>query len=508
MRLSSNTIICLAFAAAALAGCQGPRPAAGLVVAIEGNPTSLDPRVAQDAYSVRIFPLVFEGLLTLDHNAEPAPGLALSWERPGPLTYVFHLAPGRLTPDGRELQARDVLYTFNSLTDPALNSPRRDIRERIAQIEALDDHTVKFTLKQAYAPFLTDLTLGIVPAGADNPAFRARPYGSGPYRIESFQPGAAVTLVVNPRFHGAPPPIPRIVFRVVPDDVTRVLALERGEVQLIYNSVPPDDIPLLEKNPRLIVRMRPGINYSYLGFNLTDPILKNREVREAIALAIDRETIARCLLKNTVTPAAEIMAPSNWAYDPEVERYPFDPDRAKQLLDQAGYPDPDGDGPQPRFKLMYKTSQNKTRRWVADAIADELGKVGIAVEVRSYEWGTFFGDIRAGDFQIYSLTWVGVTDPDIYYQAFHSSSVPPNGDNRNRYQNPAFDRLAEQGRLALTREARRPIYSQLERIIAHDLPYLSLWYGNDIVAMDKKLSGFEFYPGGDFRSLAHARFSP
>ncbi|HUT51796.1 MAG TPA: ABC transporter substrate-binding protein [bacterium] len=507
MRLSNKGIILFALLATAPGACSRENKAgAALVVAIEGNPTSLDPRVAQDAYSQRIFPLVFEGLLSLDQNALPAPGLALSWEQPDPLTYVFHLAPGRLTPTGHEIAARDVAATFDSLSDPALRSPRKVIRDRIARIEALDDHTVKFTLNQVYAPFLSDLVLGIIPAHADSAEFRARPFGSGPYRVESFEPGAAVTLIANPRFHGAPPPIPRIVFRVVPDDTTRVLALERGEVQLLYNNVPPDDLPLLQKNPRITVRMRPGINYSYLGFNLRDPVLKNRAVREAIAMAIDRETISRCLLKDTVTPAAELMAPSHWAYNPDVEQYPFDPDRAQQLLDQAGFIDPDGDGPEPRFKLEYKTSQSKTRRWVADAIADQLEKVGIAVEVRSYEWGTFFGDVRAGEFQIYSLTWVGITDPDIYYQAFHSASIPPNGDNRNRYQNPAFDSLAEAGRLALTRETRRPIYFQLEQIIAHDLPYVSLWYGNDIVAMDHKLQGFEFYPGGDFRSLARARF--
>jgi peptide/nickel transport system substrate-binding protein len=502
----------LAIAAVLLPGCRqdrGHQARPGeLVIGLEGNPTSLDPRLAQDAYAVRIFPLVFEGLLIMDQDSEPAPCLASSWEHPDPLTYVFHLEPGHRTAEGEEIKGEDVVYTFMSLGDDKLASPRKSILSRIAEVKAMDDYTVRFRLKAPYAPFLMDLALGILPGSAASgraKEFGRKPFGSGPYLVESFEPGDAVVLKANPFYHGSAPKIPRLKFRVIPDDTTRVMALKRGEVQMLYNSVPPDDIPLLEKDPQLSVRVRPGINYTYLGVNLEDPVLKDLRVRQAIAHAIDRETIVHCLLKDTVTGASGlIIAPSNWAYEPDLEQYAYNPALAKKLLDSAGYPDPDADGPLLRFNLVYKTSQSKTRRWVADAIADELKAVGIGVEVRSYEWGTFFGDIRAGQFQIYSLTWVGITDPDIYYQAFHSQSIPPKGDNRNRYHNPEVDELAKAGRLAQTRPERKIIYSRLQKIIARDLPYVSLWYGKDIAAMDKNLKGFVFYPGGDFRSLAQA----
>jgi peptide/nickel transport system substrate-binding protein len=513
IKVLSRAAVYLLFSSPVLtvSGCEKDRPAGAdgpvLVVGLEGNPTALDPRVAQDAYSTRIFPLVFEGLVILDKNSDPIPRLAQSWEQPEPLTFQFRIRRGHRTPDGREITSRDVVYTFESLNDPAFRSPRRILLENIEEIRAVDDYTVIFRLKEPYAPFLTDMALGIVPRSARDlgpEEFRKKPYGSGPYQVESFEPGGQVDLCVNPEYNGPKPGIERIVFRVLPDDVTRVFALERGEVHLLQNSAPPDDIPMLEKNPRLRIVQRPGTSYSYIGFNLEDPVLSDLRVRRAVAHAIDREKIAGSLLRGTVTLATGLLPPSHWAYNPEVTVYDYDPALAASLLDQAGYPDPDGDGPLTRFKLVYKTSQNKTRRWVAEAVADQLSKVGVGVEVRSHEWGTFFADVRAGKFQIYSLSWVGAAEPDIYYWALHSQSMPPAGANRNRYSNPEFDRLAERGRRAADREERKMIYSRIQEIAAHDLPYVSLWYTNNVAAMDKRLHGFEFFPGGDYRSLARA----
>lgn len=490
-----------------LSGCTDRGAAenpAQVVVGLEGNPTVLDPRLAQDAYSIRILPLVFEGLIELDRNSEPRPLLAESFEQPDDVTYIFRLRRGRMTPEGTELGAKDVIYTLKSLADPELRSPRRDLWEKIDEIRMLGDFELKIVLKEPHAPFLTELGMGVVPeqAARIGPDFGRKPFGSGPYQVESFEPGAEVVLTPNPNYGGPAPAIKKIVFRVLPDDVTRVLALERGEIDLLQNSVPPDDLALLKKNPKLVVAMEPGVNYTYLGFNLEDPVLGKRGVREAIARAIDREKLSQCLLRNTVTPCSGILPPSHWAYNPDVAGYDYDPALASRLLDQAGYPDPDGPGSLPRFHLVFKTSQNKTRRWVAEAIADQLRQVGIEVEVRSYEWGTFFADVRSGNFQMYSLTWVGTVDPDIYFWAFHSSSFPPGGANRNRYLNPEFDALAEQGRRSVSREERKLIYGRIQRIISYDLPYVSLWHNNNVVARDLRLKGFVIYPGGDYRSLA------
>jgi peptide/nickel transport system substrate-binding protein len=171
------------------------------------------------------------------------------------------------------------------------------------------------------------------------------------------------------------------------------------------------------------------------------------------------------------------------------------------LLDEAGFPDPDGDGPRPRFRLSFKTTNIDLRRRIAEALKEQLLRVGIELELRSYEWGTFFGDVKNGNFHLYSLAWVGIEDPDIYYQIFHSSSMPPNGDNRGRYNNPEIDRLLTQGRATVKRSERQLIYREVQRLLAEDLPYVPLWWWKNVVVKKPSVRGFVPYPDGELISL-------
>ena len=234
-------------------------------------------------------------------------------------------------------------------------------------------------------------------------------------------------------------------------------------------------------------------------------MLSNFQVRKALALAIDRQAIIRDLLRGLARPASGVLAPSHWAYHGQVAQYAFDPARARRLLDEAGYPDPDGDGPEKRFVLSYKTSQDRLRIRIAEVIGKYLEAVGIGVEIRSYEWGTFFADIRNGNFQLFSLTWVGVTEPDIYHYVFHSRSLPPDGANRGGYANPGLDRLLEQGRRETDSEKRREVYARVQEIVAGDLPYISLWHNEEVAVLSREIRGFQVYPGGDLISLQQVR---
>jgi peptide/nickel transport system substrate-binding protein len=182
-----------------------------------------------------------------------------------------------------------------------------------------------------------------------------------------------------------------------------------------------------------------------------------------------------------------------------------DPAEAKRILDRAGYRDPDGDGAKPRFTLSYKTSQNELRRRIAAVVQEQLRRAGIAVEVQSREWGTFFSDIRNGNFQLYSLTWVGIADPDIYHYAFHSRLVPPGGANRSRYENPELDRLVEEGRRELSRPKRKEIYRKVQDLLARDLPVLPLWVNRNILVRDRRLAGFLLTPDEDYTSVREMR---
>ncbi|MFQ5692818.1 MAG: ABC transporter substrate-binding protein, partial [Nitrospinota bacterium] len=268
-----------------------------------------------------------------------------------------------------------------------------------------------------------------------------------------------------------------------------------------------DSLARLEQDRSLRVVRAPGTNFTYLGFNLEDPILSKRKVRRAIAHAIDRGRIIRYILRGLARPATGLLPETHWAYRKDVASYPYDPALARRLLDEAGYPDPDGEGGRPRFRLSFKTSQNETRIEIAEVIQEQLRQVGIAVDIRSFEWGTFFSDIRKGNFQIYTLTWVGIVDPDIYFYVFHSGNVPPNGANRGRYRNPALDRWLERGRRTFGVAARREVYGRVQEILARDLPYVNLWHATNVAVLNRRVRGFLLYPDEDMVSLKDVRLA-
>lgn len=484
---------------------SGGSPGSEIVVAIEADPTNLDPRLATDAYSERIGQLLFSKLVRVGKNLEVTGDLAESWETPSPTTYRFHLKPGYRFHDGQPLTARDVAYTFRWILDPENASPHRAAYEQIREIVVEDDHTIRFELSAPHAPFLLNMVRGIVPAHAgDDPGYRQHPIGSGPYQLVEHRPGEVVRLAAFEGYPGGPPPTAHLTFKVLPEDTVRLLAVKKGDVQFVLNALPPDALDLLSKDPDLVVERGMGTNYSYLGFNLQDPVLAKHEVREAIAHAINRDAIIATVYQGQARPATGLLTPDHWAYEGDVATYDHDPERARKMLDAAGYPDPAG--PDPRFSLEYKTSQNELTRRIGEVLQQQLAEVGIAVTVRSYEWGTFYADIKKGNFQLYTLSWVGITDPDIYYQVFHSESVPPNGANRGRYRSPELDRLVERARTVTDRAERKRLYGEVQRIVARDLPYVSLWHPEVVLVRNRHVMGFELTPNGSYLSLARARY--
>ncbi|MEM7828718.1 MAG: ABC transporter substrate-binding protein, partial [Candidatus Aenigmatarchaeota archaeon] len=436
--MKAHAIIIISLLCIVLSCSKPSIPDGYIVVALESNPSSLDPRLATDASSQKIIRLMFNGLVKLDENMRPVPDLTTGWKKIDEVTYLFQLRKGVKFHNGKEVTASDVKFTFESIFDPSIPSPHRGSYENIRFIEEKGRYSVIFKLKKPFSPFLTTMTMPIIPEGYNGKALQ--PPGTGPFRLVRWIQDEWVELQANEEYFEGRPKTKGVIFKIIPDDTSRFLELEKGNIHLILNAIDPEALSIIQNRPSLFnVITRPGTNYSYLGFNLRDPLLRNRKVREAIARAIDRNAIIENILKGLACPATGILPPMHWAYEGDVEVYPYSPDKAKALLDEAGLFDPDGSGPKKRMKVVYKTSQNKLRRRIAEAIQAQLAEVGIDLEIRSYEWGTFYADIKSGNFQIYSLTWVGVTDPDIYYYIFHSSSIPPKGANRGGYINPEVD---------------------------------------------------------------------
>ncbi|MDH5638414.1 MAG: ABC transporter substrate-binding protein, partial [Nitrospinota bacterium] len=472
-----------------------------LAVALDVEPRTLDPRNYTDAAATKVGGLIFEGLVR-NQGQEIVPALAERWETPSPTRYIFHLRRGLYFHNGRPLTSKDVKATFDYVMNPASKSPKMSAFADVKSISAPDDLTIIFDLKSPSAPFLSELVLGIVPAGAGS-ELTETPVGSGPFMFVSKSTGQ-IQLAANERYHEGAPNIKSLLFRVIPDETVRVLELEQGGVDLIMNPITPDLLPRFEKNKKLRVIKSQGTNYSYLGFNMADPLTGDLNVRRAIAHAIDRGSVIRHIMKGLATPADSMFTTPSPFHAPGLPSYEHDPAKAMAMLDKAGYKDPDGDGPQLRFTLHFSTSQNETRKRLAEVYQWQLAQVGVGMDIRSYEWGTFYGHILKGNFQVYSLTWVGISDPDIMHYVFHSSMAPPGGANRGRYENHEVDKLTEQGKATFGQE-RVEIYRRVQRILAEEVPYISLWHSVNVAVTLTRLKGFALEPDESLDSLKTAR---
>jgi peptide/nickel transport system substrate-binding protein len=482
-------------------GSRGTPVGTGIRVGLEGSIATLDPRMAIEARAMQIAPLIYSSLLQVDEKGRLVPDLAQSWSQPDARTYRFRLRKGVYFHNGREVTAEDVRATFTFIMDPLQSSPRRGSYESVRRIKVIDRYTVQFMLRDVYVSFPYALTVGICPQGSPG-GLKAPPVGSGPFLLQRWRSGEELVLVANPRYFGGRPRLDWIRFRVLANTTTRLLEMKKGEVDLLQNCVPAYAVKFMQRIPGVQVLQEQGITYQYLGYNLSDPILRHKEVRQAISHAIDREAIIAHTLKGLARKAdGVILSPLHWAYEGDIQRYAYDPQRARELLDTAGFPDPDGDGPRMRFSLSYKTSTDMESIEIAQIIKGYLQEVGIGLEVRSFEWGTFFNDITKGNFQVYSLRWVGVVDPDIFYYLFHSSSVPPNGANRGQYHNPELDRLLEVSRRTVAQARRKELYSRIQKALTADAVYTSLWYRDNLVVIREGFRGFKIYTGGEFKSL-------
>lgn len=506
--INISTILLLIFAA----GCRGgPRARSDneFRVGIEGVPSTLDPRYASDAHGVRILPLIFRGLLSKKASGELALEMAESWETPDPLTHVLRLREGIKFHDGAILSARDVVANYKYVMNPENGSPWSGSLSALQSVGAPDDSTVVFKLSEMHVSFPFQLALGILPERLASLAdLGDELVGTGPYKLASGRAGEEVILEAFPESFAGAPNLKRIKFRVVSNSTTMLLEMDSGGLDLLQNAVPPYSAKFLDRNPEVKATMAPGSSYQYLGFNLEDEILSDVRVRKAIAHAIDRDELISFAMAGLARQASGLLPPEHWAYEPNVVGYPYDLELSKKRLDEAGRPDPDGDGPEVRFTLSYKTSTDKTANEVAKIIASQLKKVGVGVEVRSFEWGTFFSDVKKGNFQIMSLRWIGLSDPDALHYIFHSESMPPNGANRGRYANKDVDAWLDASRREPNMEKRKELYSRVQKTLAEDCVYVSLWWMDNVLIMREDFEGYEPMPGGEYTGLAKIRRAP
>ncbi len=479
-----NTIVltCLAACVLALSGCnqsdsnQQYDQAAPIRFSLAQMPLTLDPRYATDAVSERVNRLIYQSLVDFDETSNLVPKLA-SWLMLSPREYHFIMKqPFARFHHHKTLTAYDVKATYDSIIS-LKDSPHTSEYSNISSIQVKNENLVIFKLKQPDKHFAAKLIMGILPQDyiEKKHDFSHHPIGSGPLAFEHWQ-----NKLTLKRVHDGQ----RIIFTEVKDPTVRVLKLLRGETDLLQGDLPPELVKHLQSKPDIMVQTVQGANFSYLGLNMEDPMLKQHRVRKAIAHAIDRPTIIEKVMIKSTRVAGAILPPEHYTIaGTELAAYDYNPEFAKKLLIEAGVQLP--------LKLVYKTSTDAQRVRLATILQAQMAKAGIDLEIRSLDWGTFFEEVKKGNFQLFGLTWVGIKTPEIYAKAFGSQQFPPNGFNRGRYVDVELDALllAEDWPAVTTR-------------IHEQLPYIPLWYEAQFAAFNKNITNYAPKPDGNWDDLA------
>ena len=481
-----------------------------LTFVIESSPNNLDLRQGTDAQSERIGELIYDPLVRKDARFNLRPWLATRWERPDALTWVFHLRSGVRFHDGKPMTADDVAWSIRSMTNGALITAKGGSFKDVTAVQVRGPLTVIVHTRVPMASLLFNLSdglFGVVENGADRDE-GLHPVGTGPFRFVEQLQDKEVVVDRNPSYWAGAPSqtIGRIRFEVVPDTITAALEMEKGSADVESNVLTMDMVHALRDKPNLHVDSGPGARVDYLNFNVEDPALRDKRVRQAIACAIDRDALIATFWRGQARAANALLPPGHWAAasDSELAQYPHNIARAIQLLDAAGLK-PDKNGV--RLRLTMKTSTDETARLETQAIQAELRDAGIVLTLRSAEFGTFYSDITKGAFQMYILRWIGSNeDPDIFHYSYATEMFPPKGANRGHYSNPRVDALLKAASADIDESSRRQDYVGVQQILAEDLPSIPLWYPDNVVVHSSRLSGVTQNAGGSFDFLRTAEW--
>ncbi|HEX8096404.1 MAG TPA: ABC transporter substrate-binding protein [Pyrinomonadaceae bacterium] len=517
-RQLTSLLLALALAALSLAGCR--RGGNTFVIAYSDNVSTLDPigSVTVDAASERMRVLMFNSLVRKSEKFEYVGDLASYQRSDDGLTYTFTLRDGVKFHDGKPLTSADAKYTLDTLlfTDLAGKSGKAasffegagaSRQAYVTAVEAPDARTLVLRLRKVFPQLLPNLVpVSIIPQGSAA-AQKDKPVGTGPFKFVRWdQSQQVLDLEANKDYWEGPPQIPALRVRVITDPNAMQAELRSGRAQMapLPTNLSPDAVKSLSQDASLQVMQFPGANVNHLTFNVTSPPLDKVQVRQAIAYALDREAIIRDLLLGQFQLAHSILPENSWAYSPG-QKYGFDPERAKKLLDEAGFRDPDGDGPQMRFKqdiVIKINAASAAARNISSVMQDYLKKVGVPLQIETVENNTLRSQLLLGQFQMTYGQWVGGnTDPVFYKDLFYSTEIPSSeraARNRSRYKNTELDAIIDEAFNTTDQTKAAGLYAKAQDIISRDLPLFPLWYQANIVVARKGVGQISVRPDGDW----------
>jgi peptide/nickel transport system substrate-binding protein len=495
----------------ALATPAVAQPAGTLVVGLVAEPVNLDPAQVTDLNSNRVGRRVVETLVTFpDESTQIIPGLAESWtiSKDG-LQYTFKLRSGIKFHDGTPLTAEAVKFSIERQVNP--EHPAHKLGKypfanfffgNVKAVEALSNERVAFLLKEPRASFLAILTAGaasiVSPAAVmkSGPDYVLHPVGTGPFKFVSWDRGQRVVLEKNPSYWKFPVKLDRVIYRPIVEDQARLTELLTGTLDLIVG-VPADYVSQLEGGGKVGVLKQVGAHVWYLGINNQKKPFDDKRVRQALNYAVNKDAIVRDVLKGTGTPSRGPVLPNTWAADATLKAYPYDPERARKLLAEAGYPN----GFSTTLWVPESGSGMQSPVAMSTVMQSNLKAVGVNVTLQTMEWGAFLAKLRSKEQELFALSWMaGTEDPDmVMYPLLHSSQWTPNGPNRAMYKNPRFDDLLQQARVTTDQARRASLYKEAQRILVDDAPWVFVDHEIQIAALARRVQGFKLHPSFDLR---------
>lgn len=519
----------------------GPVAGGRIVYGNIGDAESLNPIYSADTSSSFIAYRVHEGLIEIDDKLAVVPSLAEKWDVTNDgKTWTFHLKKGVKWHDGAPFTAKDVAFTYFSIMHPLYAGTRQSGYDKLVgfteakaqytaikkdqtdkkiddaaaeaalikawegfkfggAIKIMDDHTIQFNNAEPFAPFLNNLSMGILPEHLlkdvrpdkmKEHATNSKPVGTGPFTFGSWTKGDNIVLNANKDYHGGEVYLGQIIYKIIPDQNAIAIALETGEIDL--GAITPELVDRFKGKTGLKIWEYQALSYTYLGYNLRNPLFQDVKVRQAITHALDRDTMVDVIMMGHGTVANSHGAPVRWDYNPNVPVFNYNVAKAKQLLAEAGWtPGADGilqkDGTP--FKFVLMTNQNKVREQVVTIMQQQLKEVGIAAEPRIMEWSSFVSNNLLGqDFEAIVVGWSIGVEPDSY-SIWHSSQAGKGSFNFVGYENKRVDELLEKARVNPDTAQRKQMYGELQQQLAQDQPYTFLFFPNDILVMRDKFAG-------------------
>lgn len=460
-------------------------------IALESAPKTLDPRRATDANGQRLSNLLFQSFVRLGPDMKIIGDAAETWKLTEK-SLKMKLKANLKFSNGEQITDEDLKFTFSEYTKKTSIFAGAYSEIKKVQVSGTNESGFDITLELSgpSATLLTDLSpLKILPKehiekhGLD---FNKNILGSGPYLLEKSSSNEII-LKKNPHSFEKIANS-SLLFKIIKDDNTRYLKVLKGSIDLAPNVLSPQSSIKLLSNKDFQSFKNSGLAMNYLLVNLKNEFLSDINIRKAIGSAIDKESIIKYKLEGLASPASSILTPGNPFFHSGLEMPSFSLENAKKLFNSASS--------KPK-ELVIKTSNKPSAVENAKILANQIEKLGLKVKIQSYEWGTFFDDVKKGNYQLATMRWVGATDPDIYRIAFHSSEHPP-GRNRGYYTNKELDNLLDSGTSIVSTEKRIKHYQKVQEAVAKDLPIIPLWYNSQVNIVNKKIEGFQVSKTGDF----------